>query len=158
MYLDNEWKFVALLNRALPVPQQMNALGHMTAGLVSKARGEPGDRMVFLDYRTADGTLAAAISKWPFIVLAAKNSDQIRRFKREALEHVVAGRILYNDFLASMLGGSAEEQLRRTAACLEGQTELLGAAAFGPASVLDPLTRRYSLFKGEHSATDDRSE
>ncbi|MBK7537506.1 MAG: DUF2000 family protein [Myxococcales bacterium] len=158
MYQDSELKFVALLNRATPLPQRLNALGHMTAGLVSMARDGVLERMTFLDYITRDGSVAAAISKWPYIVLSAKNSEQIRRFKREALTHVAAGRLLYNDFLASMLGASAEHQLSATAASVECQTEMFGAVAFGPADVLNLLTRRYSLFKLEHAGQSIASE
>jgi hypothetical protein len=32
MYADNQYKFVAVLNPKIEIPQLLNALGHITAG------------------------------------------------------------------------------------------------------------------------------
>lgn len=148
MYKDNACKFVAVLNRNIPIPQLLNALGHMTAGLVSQRSGT--EAMCFLRYEDADGGIHPAISRWPFIVLAAKNSGQIRRLREELRRSVVEGLVIYNDFVETMIGVSAEDQLRQTKGARETDLEFYGAVTFGPAGVLDPVTKRFSLFRPEH--------
>ncbi len=140
MYQDNELKFVAVLNVRIAVPQLMNALGHMAAGLVSSQDGRDFSWLCYVD---ADGGIHPAISRFPFIILAAKNSSQIRALRRAA----IAAGIAYNDFVDRMLGCSAEEQLASVHAAGEAELEYLGVCLFGPGERLNPLTRRFSLFK-----------
>jgi hypothetical protein len=126
----------------------MNALGHMTAGLVSQRSDLD---MRFLRYENADGGIHPAISQWPFIMLAAKNSGQILRLREELRIPVLEGRVIYNDFVDAMIGTSAEDQLSRTKAAREADLEFYGAVAFGSASILDSVTKRFSLFRSEHA-------
>ena len=142
MYADNQYKFIAILNKKVDLAKLLNALGHMTAGLVSLAPDLEAFR--FLRYEDADGSAHPAISHYPFIVLAAKNGNQIRNVREQAKE---AG-ILYNDFVDTMLGGSAEAQLRQTREAKESDLEYFGLCLFGEAEVIGPMTKRFSLFKG----------
>jgi hypothetical protein len=142
MYADNDYKFVAVLNEKIEMHRLLNALGHMTAGLVSQA-SDPAS-MRFLCYKDADGGLHPAISHYPFIVLSARNGNQIRTLRQGAIE---AG-LVYNDFVATMIGSSAENQLAKTQAAREADLEYFGICLFGPSEVLGGLTRKFSLFKG----------
>jgi hypothetical protein len=138
-YADNNFKMVAVLNRKIAVPQLMNALGHMTAGLIAQC--DPG-RLSFLRYEDADGSSHPAISRYPFIVLSAKNSNQVRTLREAAIRE----RMVYNDFAASMLGSSAEQQLHQTKSTKELDLDYFGICLFGEASALNALTRKFSLF------------
>ncbi len=139
MYADNEYKFVAVLNKKVPFTQLMNALGHMTAGLVTLGDHE---QMRFLRYEDADGGLHPAISHYPFIILASRNGNQIRTLRQAAQQ---AG-IIYNDFVNTMLGTSAADQLQKTKSTKEANLEYFGICLFGPAQTIDGMTRKFSLF------------
>jgi hypothetical protein len=142
MYSDNELKFTVVLNEKVELPRLLNALGHMTAGLVGQVPDR--ERMRFLRYEDADGGVHPAISHYPFIILAARNGNQIRVLRQAAIE---AG-VVYNDFVDTMLGASAEDQLARTRAAREADLTYFGICLFGPAEVLNGMTRKFSLFKG----------
>lgn len=141
MYADNDYKFVAVLNEKIQLPRLLNALGHMAAGLVARAPDPAGMR--FLSYEDADAGLHPAISYYPFIVLVARNSNQIRTLRQNAIE---AG-LVYNDFVDTMIGTSAEDQLAKTRAAHEAELQYFGICLFGPADVLGGMTRKFSLFK-----------
>ncbi len=139
-YADNQSKFVAVLNRKIELPKLLNALGHITAGLVSLI---PTDAQEFLTYKDADGGLHPAIAKSPFIVLQADNSNQIRTVRKQAIEMGVA----YNDFTESMLGNSAEEQLQQTVQTKDDDMNYFGIILFGDSETLKTVTKKFSLFR-----------
>lgn len=142
MYSDNHQKFVVVLNQKIELPRLMNALGHMTAGLVGHQNGH--GEFSWLRYQDADGGVHPAISRFPFIILAAKNGNQIRTLREVAIERGLA----YNDFVHTMLGSSAEDQMQKTRSTPEKDLEYFGLCLFGDAETIDPLTRKFSLFKG----------
>jgi hypothetical protein len=139
-YADNDHKFVAVLNRKAELPQLVNALGHISAGLTSEHH-DPA-QMKFLQYQDADGGLHPGISYYPFIVLVARNGNQIRTLRQGAID---AG-IMYCDFVDTMLGESADDQLGRTRQTREEDLSYLAIALFGAAAQIDPLTHKFSLF------------
>jgi Protein of unknown function (DUF2000) len=141
LYTDNSSKFIAVLNRKIELPKLLNALGHMSVWLTSLA--EDVTDMQFLAYSDADSGSHPAISHFPYIVLAADNSNQIRTLRAAA----IAGGILYNDFTSSMLGMSAEDQQNQTQNTKEIDLEYFGICLFGSAEVLQPLTKKFSLFR-----------
>jgi len=142
LYSDNVYKFVAVLNRRVKLPQLMNALGHMSAGLISQC--QPAD-VQFLQYKDADGSTHPAISRYPFIILSAKNGNQIRTLRESAMRLAIP----FTDFVNTMLGSSAEQQLDQTLRTKESELEYFGICIFGPAETLNDLTRKFSLFKEE---------
>jgi hypothetical protein len=139
IYKDNEYKFVAVLNRKVPLPQLMNALGHMTAGLTSQCNYQD---LAFLRYQDGDGSVHPNISRYPFIILSAKNGNQIRTLRYAALQQGIH----FTDFVDTMLGSSAEDQLQRTRSTKEVNLDYFGVCLFGNAAKLDELTRKFSLF------------
>lgn len=140
LYANNSHKFVAVLNRKAELPRLVNALGHLAAGLTAE-HGDPNE-MKFLEYRDADGGRHPGISHYPFIVLGARNGNQIRTLRVSA----IAQGISYTDFADTMLGASAQDQLSRTATTPEADLGYLAIALFGSAEQLDPLTKKFSLF------------
>jgi hypothetical protein len=139
-YANNQHKFVAVLNKRIELPKLLNALGHISAGLVSLL---PPGTAHFLTYADADGGIHPAISEFPFIVLQADNSNQLRTLRRRAIEQ----QITYNDFTESMLGTSATAQRQQTAASPEESLQYFAVVLFGEANVLTPLTKRFSLMR-----------
>ncbi|MEY4905884.1 MAG: hypothetical protein RLZZ292_3699 [Bacteroidota bacterium] len=141
IYNDNDYKFVAVLNKKIEIPRLLNALGHISVGLTSLV--EDTKIMEFLKYEDADGGAHPAISKFPFIVLSSDNSNKIRTLRNAAIEQG----ILYNDFTSSMLGFSAENQLQQTQTSKEEELEYFAICLFGKAEILNALTKKFSLFK-----------
>lgn len=140
-YEDNEYKFVAVLNSKVEVSRLMNALGHMTAGLVSCSNNLEEFR--FLKYVDGDNGLHPAISHYPFIVLKAKNGNQIKTLREKAIEM----EILHNDFLGQMIGTSAESQLAQVKDTKGEHLDYWGICLFGKQDALSPITKRFSVYR-----------
>jgi hypothetical protein len=142
MYADNQYKFVAVLNPKTEIAQLMNALGHLTAGLIAKANNL--EEMRFLKYEfQADWATPSTISLYPFIILKAKNNNQLKTLHQAANE---AG-ILHNAFTESMLASSAVEQVENTKNIQTDDLIYLGIVLFGQSEKLEALTRKFSIFK-----------
>lgn len=118
----------------------MNALGHMTAGLAG-GFGK-GHEMNFLEYRDKDNGLHPHISHFPFIVLKAENSNQIRKVRNEAITR----NILFTDFTSTMTVGTSAEQQERTKNTPEIELEYYGICLFGSTQELREFTGKFSLF------------
>lgn len=143
MYQDNSMKFVVIVNQKQPGGLLMNAVAHTVAGLLKK-QSKHLDQMEFLSYVANDGVLDARISRFPFIILKAKNGNQIRTVRQAAQD----ADIPCNVFTDTMLGTSADEQLQKTSSTKEALMDYIALCLFGPAAALDPLTRKFSLFGG----------
>lgn len=137
---ENLYRFVAVLNKKVDPGKLMNALGHMTAGLAGKVCHE---NMQFLEYLDRDSGSHPGISHFPFIVLAADNSNKIRTARKEAITR----RIPFTDFTSSMTVGTSQQQLDATAAAKEEELEYYGLCLFGPTSILKEFTGKFSLFR-----------
>jgi len=134
-------KFVAVLNKKIPVGNLMNALAHMSAGL-SGSYGNVAE-MRFDHYYDQEGGLHQSISDCPFIILSADNSNKLRTLRAVLQE---AG-IHFNDFTSTMTIGTHAEQKERTRATPELELEYWGVCAFGPIEKLGELTKKFSLWR-----------
>ncbi len=140
-YVPVTHKFIAVLNKKIPVGNLMNALGHMSAGF---AAAYPDQAVMRFDnYADADGNAHPSISDNPFIVLQADNSNKIRAF-RQALAD--AG-IPFVDFTSTMTVGTYAEQQERTKATPEAELEYYGIVTFGEIEQLSTLTKKFSLWR-----------
>lgn len=134
-------KFVAVLNKQIPIPQLLNALGHMAAGL-SASYSQVTD-MRFDDYIDKDNGVHKSISDNGFIVLEAKNSNQIRNVRNALIQTDIH----FVDFTDTMTIGTFKEQQERTRMTPECNLEYYGICMFGKKEVLNPLTKKFSLWK-----------
>lgn len=140
-YAENEKKFVAVLNRKHELPRLLNGLGHATAGLVGRMSENEGD---FLDYpNDADG-FTATVSRYPFIILRSDNGSKLAALRKAAAEKGVAE----NVFVSAMIGTSAADQIEKTKAASGSDLDYMVIVLFGEAALLDPMTKKFSLFKG----------
>lgn len=133
-------RFVAILNNKIEPGKLMNALGHMTAGLAG-GFGK-GEEMCFLEYQDKDGGVHPNISHFPFIVLKADNSNQIRNVRNEAIERGIS----FTDFTSTMTVGTSEEQQNATKNTPEQELEYYGICLFGETDKLREFTGKFSLF------------
>ncbi len=138
---ENDYRFVAVLNKKIEMGRLMNALGHMTAGLAGKVGNS--EEMCFLEYQDKDQGKHPGISHFPFIVLAADNSNKIRTTRNEALTRGVS----FTDFTSTMTVGTSEEQVSATANSHESELEYFGIVMFGKTQELKEFTGKFSLFR-----------
>ncbi|OGG25383.1 hypothetical protein A3A59_01770, partial [Candidatus Gottesmanbacteria bacterium RIFCSPLOWO2_01_FULL_42_10] len=115
--IDITSKFVAVLNKKIPIGILMNALGHMAAGLVGAYSDKAAMR--FDTYIDRDGGRHNSISDNPFIILAADNSNQIRSLRSE----LIAQGVHFVDFTNTMTVGTYAEQKMRTQQTPENELE-----------------------------------
>lgn len=134
-------KFVAVLNKKVPVGNLMNALGHMAAGLAGSYSNLP--EMRFDNYFDKDGNKHQAISDNPFIILQADNSNQIRNLRNQAVEIGIH----FVDFTSTMTVGTYKEQQERTKNTPEAELEYYGICMFGSKESINGITRKFSLWR-----------
>jgi hypothetical protein len=139
-YLENDKKFVAVLNRRHEMARLLNGLCHATAGLAATVGEDQGE---YLPYANDSDAFVSHISRYPFIVLEAKNSSQLAALRKAAMEHGVP----VNVFVSAMIGNSADEQIASTKAAAGDKLDYIAAVLFGNAVVINPLTKKFSLFK-----------
>jgi hypothetical protein len=136
-------KFVAVLNKKVEPGKIMNALAHMSIGLVAAASPETIPDMGFSDYVDKDGSRHPSISKNSYVILRADNSNQIRTVRTAAL----AKGILLTDFTNTMQEGTYIEQHERTTSTPEAELEYYGICMFGAIDEISELTRKFGLWK-----------
>mgnify|MGYP001588146519 CR=1 FL=1 len=134
-------KFVAVLNKKIPVPNLMNALGHMSAGL--SASYPTLQEMKFDSYFDKDGGNHKNISDNPFIILSADNSNKIRALRSALIEKGIH----FVDFTSTMTIGTYIEQQKRTKETPELELEYYGICLFGEINQVNELTRKFSLWR-----------
>lgn len=131
-------KLVAVLNKKIEPGKAMNALAHMTVGLVSS---NPDHDMGVINYEDKDGSAHMA-SKFPYIILRAKNSNQIRTLRNTLIEKDIP----FASFTSAMTVGGWEEQVEKSKASPEEELEYYGICMLGKKSDLDELTKKFSLW------------
>jgi hypothetical protein len=142
-YAENESKFTFVLNPKIKIPRVMNALAHLSIGLMEKAQTR--EPIEFLDYKfNSDRLEPSAISLYPFIILQAKNNNQLKTLHLAANE---TG-ILHNVFTETMLGASSIEQMTNTKNANSEDLVYFGIVLFGNSEKLSDLTRKFSVFSG----------
>lgn len=149
MYTDNQNKWVAVLNRKFPIPQLMNALGHLALSIPIRCRDKEAHR--HHTHNGSDGSTLALISHWPLIVLEGDNDSQLRTLREDALSQG----LVCQAFVGSMLGSSAADQLRRTEQADLNKIDFLAILLFGRAEDLQGLTKKFSLWKASVSPSQN---
>ncbi|MCL4364222.1 DUF2000 domain-containing protein [Patescibacteria group bacterium] len=134
-------KFVAVLNKKIPVPNLMNALGHMAAGLAASYPDIPAMR--FDSYVDRDGGNHKSISDNAFIILEADNSNKLRTLRISLMEKGIH----FVDFTSTMTVGTYFEQQQKTRETSETELEYYGVCLFGPIDQVNELTRKFSLWR-----------
>lgn len=139
MYKNNDHKLAVVLNSKIALPRLFNAAVHCVAGLV--ARLEP-TALQFEPYFNADEKWEASISRFPNIILKARNGSQLSKLRADAS----AAGVPINHFVSTMVGMSAEQQLELTRVAKSVDLEFWAVAVFGDAEEVGALTRKFSLF------------
>ncbi len=142
MSTNGTYKFVALLNKTLEPGVALNALGHMALGLSAALASEQREAMQLLEFVDGDGQSHSHISALSLIVLRG-TSGNVRALRDAARR---AG-LPCVDFTKTMTGGTYTEQLERTRTTAAADLEYYGVMVFGEAEELNPITKKYSLYR-----------
>lgn len=134
-------KFVAVLNKKTPTGKVMNALAHMTAGLVASYLNLKDMR--FNNYVDKDREDHGSISDNPFIILRADNSSKLRALRRTLIEKGIH----FTDFTETMTVGTFIEQHSKMALTPEKDLEYYGVCFFAPKDEAANLTKKFSLWR-----------
>lgn len=143
-------KLVVLVNKRLDTGVAMNALAHATAASVNLIGDEGRASLKFLDFTDANGQVYLGISARRFIVLRGSDGD-IRKLRQRAIEVGLPAVC----FTQTMTGETYVEQLERTKSTPTSELTFYAIALVGRAEVLNPITKKYSLWKGEPSASQN---
>lgn len=137
-YQDNDHKFIAVLNAKAQLPVLFNALAHVMAGL----QIEPSLAQI-VEYPNDDNKISAYISKYPVIVLSAKNAGQVRGF----VDAAKAAHLPVNFFTAEMIGASLEHQLETHRKTHWNDLNFLAAVVFGHREQVAAMSKKFSLYR-----------
>ena len=140
MIYDDTYKFVVIVNKKIEVGRALNAVSHSCTGLVASASDELREKMSFIDFEGKD-TNHKSISALSLIVLRAKNGE-IKKARRQFAEQ----NILFTDFTVTMTGDTYKEQLEKTKEVSDEEMEYFCVAAFGEKDIIDPITKKLSLW------------
>jgi hypothetical protein len=142
-YIPTTHQFVCVVNKKIAPSQLLNAVGHMSAGLVNLYKNDTTP-MRFRDFIDKDQTIHASTSENGFIVLRSENSNQLRTL-RNAL---ISEGILFTDFTQTMVPGTYVEQQEVFSATNEQDLEYFGVCFFAEREKSRELTKKFSLYVG----------
>jgi hypothetical protein len=135
-------RLVALINKKIEPGIAMNALAHLAGGIVNLIGEKGREKLKYLDFIDADGKAHRSISARSLIVLRGTggNIHTVRELaQRNGIPMV--------DFTDTMTGDTYVEQVERTRQTHEVDLRYYGVMLFGRKEDLDPITRKYSLWK-----------
>ena len=101
-----------------------------------------GEKMSFINFPDKSGNDHKSISALSLIVLRG-TSNEIKKARNKYVE----GNIHFVDFLETMTGDTYKEQLIKTANTEYEDLNFYGIIAFGEKEILDPITKRLSLWR-----------
>jgi hypothetical protein len=134
-------QFTCVVNKKKSPVVLMNAIGHMTAGLMHQHRADTAS-MRFRDFFDMDGTVHPATSENGYVILRAENSNQLRRLRMELIERD----IIFTDFTQTMVAGNYVTQQLEFSRLKEAELDYVGICFFENCEVSRTLTKRFSLY------------
>ncbi|MBI5227051.1 DUF2000 domain-containing protein [Candidatus Micrarchaeota archaeon] len=139
--IDDHKKLVAVLNEKVEVGKAMNALAHMSLGFGGSTTDK--EELKLMNYKDGNGNNHANISGRPFMILSARNGNQIRTLRAAA----IANNIRFVDFTNCMTEGTYEDQIKRSGETKEENLDYWGMVLFGDENIVSELTKKFSLWK-----------
>lgn len=140
-YIPTTDQFVCVLNKKIDPARLLNALGHMTAGLVYQYRNNFAP-MRFRDFIDKSKTVHPTTSENGFIILRAENSNQIRTLRNKLIEEKTP----FTDFTQTMVGGNYATQQDNFDITPEENLEYYGVCFFMNKDTSREFTKKFSLY------------
>ncbi len=136
-------QFICVVNKKIDAPKLLNALGHMTAGLVYQHRDNFAP-MRFRNFVDKSKSIHHATSENAYIVLRADNSNQLRTLRNKLIEL----HIPFTDFTSVMVPGDYVTQQEEFDKTPEENLEYFGICFFMNKEKSRELTKKFSLYLG----------
>jgi hypothetical protein len=136
-------QFVCVLNKKIEPSKLLNALGHMTAGLVYQHRNNLSP-MRFRDFVDMSQSIHPTTSENAFIVLRADNGNQLRTLRNR----LISEKIPFTDFTRTMVDGTYVTQQEKFDHTAEADLEYFGVCFFMNKEKSRELTKKFSLYVG----------
>lgn len=142
-YIPTTHQFVCVVNKKIEAPKLLNALGHMTAGLVNQYKTDTS-LMRFRDFVDRDKSIHPSTSENGFIILRYENSNQLRTLRNKLIED----KIPFTDFTQTMVPGNYVDQQNEFDKTAEQDLEYFGICFFAEKEQSRELTKKFSLYTG----------
>ncbi len=139
-------QFTCVVNKKMDPTILMNAIGHMTAGLVEQYKDDTS-LMRFRDFIDKDKTVHPMTSENGYIVLRSENSNQLRTLRNALIEQGIK----YMDFTQTMVPGNAVTQQEEFDTKAEAELEYIGVLFFAEVDTSRELTKKFSLYVHKES-------
>ena len=142
MNLDQDFskKFVIVVRNDLPSWQVMNTVAHCAAYLGNKMKDRFDTGNVFI---TRDDKLHPRNSQYAIVVVKADEKEL-----KDLMAKVRDSGLLYLGFIREMIETTDDEEIVRILRDkADSAVEYLGIGIFGKKEELDPLTKKFSLWK-----------
>jgi lysyl-tRNA synthetase, class II len=132
-------KIIVLLNEKIDRGIAFNVIGHITTSI-----GHYGENLMGREWLTdAQGTKHKGISRYPVIILKAKD-NKIKEIVAAAREKD----LLVVDFPEEMYKTRTDDDLAKAISRTdENKIKYYGAGFFGATEIINPLTKKFSLWK-----------
>lgn len=142
-YIPTTHQFVCVVNKKIPSAKLLNAVGHMSLGLVNQYKQDIS-LMRFRDFIDRSKTIHPSISENGFIVLRSENSNQIRTLRNKIIEE----KIPFTDFTQTMVLGTYVDQQKEFDNTDEQNLDYFGICFFSDKDKSRELTKKFSLYVG----------
>lgn len=141
--LPRTHQFVCVVNKKVAAPQLLNAVGHMTAGLMEQHKSNT-TLMRFRDFIDMSESVHPSTSENGFIVLRSDNGNQLRTLRNNLIE----ASIPHTDFTQTMVPGDYVTQQAEFSRTPETELEYIGVCFFAEIDSSRQLTKKFSLYTG----------
>ena len=136
-------KFVIVLNEKSPVGKLLSATGQLAMSLQLSATQEQRVNMSFEPLFNPSGKHLITVSTCSFVVLKGTGGQLLTLYSRAQEQGFLSA-----VFTSTMsFNGVEEDLILKTKMTPLEQTELYGVALFGRIEEVNPLTKKFSVFK-----------
>jgi hypothetical protein len=136
-------KFVIVLNEKSPPGKLLSATGQLAMSLYLSASEKQRIHMSFIPFLSPSNSSLITVSTCSFVILKG-NANQLLALYAKSTEQKLLSAI----FTSTMsFNGIEEDLIQKTAITPLDQTEPYGVGIFGSIEDINPLTKKFSIFK-----------
>lgn len=136
-------KFVVVLNEKSPTGKLLSAAGQIAMSLYANGAEEQKANMSIVPFLNPNGNKLITVSTCSFVVLKGTASQLFTLYSKAAQQNLLSA-----IFTSTMsFNGIEEDLIHKTASTPLDQTEPYGVGLFGLIEEINPLTKKFSVFK-----------
>lgn len=136
-------KFIIILNEKAPPGKLLSATGQIAMSLYSNATKEQQVNMSFVPFLSPSGDNLITVSTCSFVVLKGTANQLLTLYTKTTEQNLLSA-----IFTSTMsFNGIEEDLILKTASTPLEKTEPYGVGIFGSIDEINPLTKKFSVFK-----------